>query len=94
MAYLGHLKADLGKQGTISIVKPSPTLSISYFSLSGRFWDLLPSSKVRVRKVARVTLRSDQQGVIIFNFGEGQFLTKRNSNVKWREGGLGVFYGT
>jgi len=62
MAYLGHLKADLGKQGTILIVTPSPTLSISYFSLSGRFWDLLPCSKVRVRKVARVTLRSDQQG--------------------------------
>ena len=30
------------------------TLSISYFSLSGRFWDLLPWSKERVRKVARV----------------------------------------
>ncbi len=44
MAYLGHLKADLGKQGTILIVTPSPTLSISYFSLPGRFWDLLPCS--------------------------------------------------
>jgi hypothetical protein len=31
----------------------------------------------------------------IFNFVEGQFLTKRNSNAKWREGGFGrVFYGS
>ena len=43
--------------------------------------------------------RSDSLGACchnrnqIFNFVEGQFLTKRNSNAKWREGCLGhVFY--
>jgi hypothetical protein len=38
------------------------TLNMPYFSSFGWFWDLLTCSKVWVRKVTRVTLRSDQQG--------------------------------
>ncbi len=46
----------------ILTITSCPMLSMAYFSSFGRFWDLLTCSNVRVRKVARVTLRSDQQG--------------------------------
>jgi hypothetical protein len=36
--------------------------SIAYFYWFGRFSDLLVTSKVRVRRVAMMTLSSDQQG--------------------------------
>jgi len=55
------------------------------------FWSKIVLNKIKdsIPLDAGVNCRNQ-----IFNFVEGQFFTKRNSNAKWREGGFGrVFYG-
>jgi len=48
-----------------------------------------PSTKLKIRQFHRC-----QSQLSEFNFVEGHFLTKRNSNAKWWEGGLCcMFYG-
>jgi hypothetical protein len=64
---LSEYLADFGKWGTILIVTSLFTLSMPYFTSEGHFSDLLRCSKVRQLKVAIVTLRSDQQGDILFS---------------------------
>ncbi len=61
---LSKYLADFKKWGTILIITSCLTLSMPYFTSGGHFSDLLRCSKVRQLKVAIVTLRSNQQGVI------------------------------
>ncbi len=66
------------------------TQSIAYFYWFGRFGDLLVISKVQVRRVAMMTLRSDQQGDISIGIvwikGNTPLIKNPNTHCTWARG--------